>query len=55
LLDRQPFSIDAAKILTLSENSKIKAYISTLTIANCYYLMRKDASPVFRTFLQHPL
>lgn len=43
-LGRQPYSVHAAKILTLSEKGKIKAFISGLTIANCYYFMRKDSS-----------
>lgn len=44
LLDRSPYSMDAAKILTLAGKGKIRAFISTLTIANCYYLMRKFSS-----------
>jgi len=44
LLDRRPYSFDAAKILTLSEKGKIKSFISALTIANCYYLMRKNST-----------
>jgi len=43
-LNRIPHSLDAAKILTLSEKGEIKAFISSLTIANCYYLMRKNSS-----------
>ena len=40
-LGRLPFAIDAAKILTLSENKKIHTYVSTLTIATSYYILRK--------------
>ena len=44
LLNREPFSTFAAIIFTLSEQSKINAYISPLTISNCYYILRKLAS-----------
>ena len=44
LLNRQPLSLEAAKILTFSEQKKLKVYVSVLTIANSYYLMRKNLS-----------
>lgn len=40
-LDREPFSTYAAKILSLAESTKITAYISPITISDCYYIMRK--------------
>jgi predicted nucleic acid-binding protein len=44
LLNREPFSTFASIIFTLSEQGKINAYISPLTINNCYYILRKLAS-----------
>jgi len=44
LLNREPFSSYASIILALSEEKKIKVYISPLTISNCYYILRKLAS-----------
>lgn len=44
LLDREPFASYASIIFTYSERNKIKAYISPLTISNCYYILRKLAS-----------
>ena len=44
LLDREPFSFYASVIFSLSEEKKIKTYISPLTISNCYYILRKVAS-----------
>jgi predicted nucleic acid-binding protein len=44
LLNREPFSKYASIILSLSEEKKIKVYISPLTISNCYYILRKIAS-----------
>ena len=43
-LDREPFSSYASIIFSLSEEKKIKVYISPLTINNCYYILRKLAS-----------
>lgn len=44
LLNRAPYSSYASIILSLSEEKKIKVYISPLTISNCYYILRKIAS-----------
>ena len=44
LLDKEPFSSFASIIFTYSEGNRIKAYISPLTISNCYYILRKLAS-----------
>ena len=42
-LDRTPFSDDAAQIFGLAADKEIKAYVSVLTISNCYYILRKLA------------
>lgn len=44
LLNREPYSTYASIIFSLSEEKKIKVYISPLTISNCYYILRKIAS-----------
>lgn len=44
LLNREPYSTFASIVFTLSEQNKITAYISPLTISNCYYILRKLAS-----------
>jgi predicted nucleic acid-binding protein len=44
LIDRKPFSEDAATIFSLIEMKKIKGHISALTICNLYYVLRKVAS-----------
>jgi predicted nucleic acid-binding protein len=44
LIDRKPFSEEAAIIFSLIEKKKIKGYISALTICNLYYVLRKVAS-----------
>ena len=43
LLGREPISSFASIIFSLSEEKKIKAYISPLTISNSYYILRKIA------------
>ena len=54
LVNRKPFSEYAAVLFSLSEEKKIKTYISPLTISNCYYILRKDHShaKIVRTFQQ---
>jgi predicted nucleic acid-binding protein len=42
--DRQPFSEDASKILSLCEAGQIKGFISPVMISNIYYLLRKIAT-----------
>ena len=44
LIDRKPFSEQAAIILTLSEYGHIRVYVSALTFANCYYILKKFSS-----------
>ncbi len=43
IIDRQPFSIDAAKVFTLIEQKKIKGYTSALCYSNLYYVLSKYA------------
>lgn len=44
LIDRKPFSREAAIIFTLIEQKKIKGYTSSLTFSNLYYVLRKFES-----------
>ena len=44
LIDRKPYSEQAAVILTLSEYGIIRAYMSALAFANCYYILKKYSS-----------
>lgn len=41
--DREPFSNDAAKILTLCEKGKIDGFVTSIMLSNIYYLLRKTA------------
>lgn len=41
--DRQPFSEDASKILSLCEKGDLKGFITPVMISNIYYLLRKIA------------
>ena len=44
LIDRKPFSREAAIIFSLVEQKKIKGYVSSLTFSNLYYVLRKFES-----------
>ena len=44
LIDRNPYSREAAIIFTLIEQKKIKGYVSSLTFSNLYYVLRKVES-----------
>ena len=44
--DREPYSENAAKILSLCESNRIEAYITPIIISNVYYLLRKTASHI---------
>lgn len=44
LIDRKPFSREAAIIFTLIEQKKLKGYASSLTFSNLYYILRKFES-----------
>jgi predicted nucleic acid-binding protein len=41
LIDRKPFSREAAIIFTLVEQKKLKGNVSSLTFSNLYYVLRK--------------
>ena len=42
LLKREPYSFYAAKIIELTENKKVKSYLSVLTLANTHYIISKE-------------
>jgi predicted nucleic acid-binding protein len=44
LLDRKPFSREAAVIFTLIEQKKLRGYSSSLTFSNLYYVLKKVES-----------
>ncbi|MCS7075489.1 MAG: PIN domain-containing protein [Bacteroidia bacterium] len=44
LLDRKPFSENAAKVLSLCEKNKIQGFVTAVTINNLYYILRKSTS-----------
>jgi predicted nucleic acid-binding protein len=44
LTDRKPYSEQAAIILSLSEYKIIQVCVSSLTFANCYYILKKYSS-----------
>jgi predicted nucleic acid-binding protein len=41
--DREPFSENAAKVLSLCESKEITGYITPVILSNVYYLLRKTA------------
>ena len=44
LLEREPYSYYAAKVIEYTEEEKIISYISALTLANTYYIITKELS-----------
>jgi predicted nucleic acid-binding protein len=42
--DRQPFSDDAATVLSYCENKTIQGFITPVIISNIYYLLKRTAS-----------
>jgi len=44
LADRQPFSLDAAKLFNLSFSGKLRIYISAVSYNNIYYILRQSLS-----------
>jgi predicted nucleic acid-binding protein len=44
LIDRKPFSREAAIIFTLIDQKKLKGFSSSLTFSNLYYVLRKIES-----------
>ncbi len=43
IIDRQPFSREAAKVFTLIDHKKVKGYTSALCYSNLYYVLSKYA------------
>lgn len=41
--DREPFSTDASKILSLCEKREVIGFVTPVIISNVYYLLRKTA------------
>ena len=55
LANREEFIVEAQQIFTLSDKKKVKLYISSLTIANTYYILSQqlkltDAKQILRKF-----
>ena len=44
IIDRQPFSREAALVFTLIDQKKVKGYTSALCYSNLYYVLSKYAS-----------
>jgi predicted nucleic acid-binding protein len=42
LANRQPFSLDAARLFNMSVEGKIKIYISAVSYNNIYYVLRQS-------------
>ncbi|TXH22290.1 MAG: PIN domain-containing protein [Chitinophagaceae bacterium] len=43
LFDRNPFSDDASKILSLCESKQMQGFVTAIMLSNIYYLLRKTA------------
>ena len=44
IIDRQPFSREAAQVFTLIDQKKVKGYASVLSYSNIVYVLRNHAS-----------
>jgi predicted nucleic acid-binding protein len=44
LADRQPFSLEAAKLFNYSYTNKVTLYVSAITYNNIYYILRRSSS-----------
>jgi len=44
LTGRMPFMLDASKLFSLLDHTKLKAFTSSLSFSNIYYVLRKYAS-----------
>lgn len=42
IIDRQPFNYYASKLINMIEINAIEGYVSALTLANAYYLIKKE-------------
>lgn len=54
LIDRRPFSMDAAKLFDLSERSQVRLYLTAVSYNNIYYIVKKHSthSSTIRTMRQ---
>jgi len=46
LADRQPFSLEAAKLFNYSFTNKVTLYVSVISYNNIYYILRRSCSHV---------
>jgi predicted nucleic acid-binding protein len=46
LANRQPFSLEAARLFTMSVEGKIKIYISAVSYNNIYYVLRQSLTNI---------
>jgi predicted nucleic acid-binding protein len=44
LADRQPFSLEAAKLFNYSITNKVTLYVSVISYNNIYYILRRSSS-----------
>ena len=44
LFDRQPFSDDAAAVLSLCESGEIRGFVTPIIVSNLYYVLRRLAT-----------
>lgn len=44
LADRQPFSLEAAKLFNYSFTNKVTLYVSVISYNNIYYILRRSSS-----------
>jgi predicted nucleic acid-binding protein len=44
LVDREPFSYYASKVIDFTAEKEIESFVSALTLANTYYLISKELS-----------
>ena len=44
LVDRKPFSMEAAVLFSLIDQNKLKGFVSSLCFSNLYYILRKVGS-----------
>ncbi len=44
LVDRKPFSTEAAVLFSLIDQNKLKGFVSSLCFSNLYYILRKVGS-----------
>ena len=47
LIDRKPFSMDAAKLFDLSERNQVRLYLTAVSYNNIYYIVKKNSTHSF--------